>query len=124
VREKANKASKEITNKYGMILQDVLTMDDHCLDNTSTAYNSTIIFFKKAVEYKNVQMSNRCEEERSGPSASPSSHRRELPGARGGRGQGAGGGCAINRGNFRSYLRYGAGLSSLLYLETVSRAKT
>jgi hypothetical protein len=58
VREKANKTGNEITNKHGMILQDVLTMDDHCLDNASTAYNGTIIFFKKAVEYKNVQVSN------------------------------------------------------------------
>lgn len=29
-----------------------------CLDNTSIAYNSTIIFFKKAAKHKNVEVSN------------------------------------------------------------------
>lgn len=41
-----------------MELLGVLTMDDYCLDNTLTAYNNTIIFFKKAAKHKNVELSN------------------------------------------------------------------
>lgn len=47
-----------MTDNHGITLQGVLTMDDHCLDNTSIAYNSTIIFFKKAAKHKNVEVSN------------------------------------------------------------------
>jgi len=47
-----------MTDNHGVMLQDVLTMDDQCLDNTLIAYNGTIIFFKKAAKHKNVEVSN------------------------------------------------------------------
>lgn len=50
-----------MANNRGIVLQGVLTMGD-CLDNTSIAYNSTIIFFKKAAKHKNVEVSNDGEE--------------------------------------------------------------
>jgi len=49
---------EEKADNHGITLQGVLTMDDLCLDNTSIAYNSTIIFFKKAAKHKNVEVSN------------------------------------------------------------------
>lgn len=56
-RNREKWTNKKLIDKYGF-LQDVLTMDNFCLDNTFTIYNGTIIFFKKAVKHKNVEESN------------------------------------------------------------------